>query len=159
METQVKARIEELKKLDHEIPHKMEWVREWNNTVFFNDSKSSDLESAMYALEQINGKVVWIMGSPSWEYDYEPIQEWMKTETVAVFMFGENNSYVSEELAPNARIFSSKPTLVEVLSEVKDFISEYNDYTVLFSPACTTFDLYESFRERGDHFKSLIQNW
>lgn len=159
MDTLLQQKIERLRKLDHDIPHKMEWVSEWNGTPIINDSKSSDMESSMYALEQIDGKVVWVMGSPSWEYDYEPIQEWMAQEKVAVFMFGEKNNYVESELAPHARTFDHRPTLEEVLSEVKNFISEFEGYTVLFSPASTTFDLYESFRERGAHFKSLIQNW
>lgn len=162
MSTQTKNRVNnEIKnaRFEEGIPHKLEWVREWNDNVLINDSKSSDLESTMYALEAIQGEVVWIMANPSWEYDYEPIQEWLSGSQTAVFMMGNKNRYVENEVGNFAKYFDTKPTLIDVLSEVKSYCENKKNVTILFSPACTTFDLYEDFRARGEDFKTIVKNW
>lgn len=140
------------------IPHKMEWVVEKNGTTYINDSKSSDLESTFYALEGLEKNAVWIMGVPGYAHDYEPIQEWLREENIAVFVLGSADNHLKNEIGKHAAIFMEKPTLVEVLSEVQSYVKDLEQSTVLFSPATTTFDLYDNFRERGDHFKWLLRN-
>jgi len=139
------------------IEHRMETVRHWNGVEFINDSKSTDIESTYYSLELINAPITWIVGSTELETDYSHVLKFVKYKVVNLIVFGKSN---------DTSLFDMYSCLVdcyvkkESLNEALEFVTSKtkSGSVVLFSPACSSFDLYEDFQDRGEHYRKLVNN-
>ena len=139
------------------IEHRMETVRNWNGIEFINDSKSTDIESSYYSLELIEAPITWIVGATDFETDYSHVLKFVKYKVVNLIVFGK---------ASDESICSMYGCLVDSYVK-KDSLSEAFEMAVskskkgsviLFSPACSSFDEYEDYLERGNDFRSLVNN-
>lgn len=151
----VQARQESLNLLNN-ISHRLESVRTVNGIEFINDSKSSDLESTILSLESIKKPVVWIVGSSEDERDFEAIQKLVRLKVKSIISFGEYRGLVQQSLATFSDSYAHYNSLEECFDRIESVAK--NGDAILFSPACNSFDLYNNFRERGDHFKNIVEN-
>lgn len=139
------------------IEHRMETVRNWNGIEFMNDSKSTDIESSYYSLELINSPITWIVGTTDLQTDYSHVLKFVKYKVVNLIVFGKSN---------DSSLFDMYSGLVdcyikkESLKEAFDFavLKAKTGSVVLFSPACSSFDTYNDFQERGEHFRKLVND-
>jgi UDP-N-acetylmuramoylalanine--D-glutamate ligase len=138
------------------IEHRLESVLKVRGIEFINDSKATNVNSTWYALESMNTKVVWIAGGIDKGNDYTALNELVREKVRAIVCLGRDNSKIVEAFKELA------PAIVETLSMEEAVRSAYHlakkDETVLLSPACASFDLFENYEDRGRQFKNCVRN-
>ncbi|MDR1170474.1 MAG: UDP-N-acetylmuramoyl-L-alanine--D-glutamate ligase [Prevotellaceae bacterium] len=137
------------------IEHRLEKVRKVGGIEFINDSKATNVNSVWYALESIPGKIVWIAGGTDKGNDYSSLCNFVKEKVRAIVCLGVDNGKILE------RFRNLTPVIVETRSAreavEKSFeLGEPGD-TVLLSPACASFDLFENYEDRGRQFKKAVE--
>ncbi len=134
--------------------HRLEMVAKVHGIEFINDSKASNINSTWFALEKVSGPIVWIVGGQDKNNEYEILQQLAKQKVKAIVCLGKDNSRIIKSFK------NVVPAIVET-NNAKDavtaayYLGETGD-TVLFSPACPSFDLFESFEDRGKQFKAAV---
>ncbi|MDR2286796.1 MAG: UDP-N-acetylmuramoyl-L-alanine--D-glutamate ligase [Prevotellaceae bacterium] len=137
------------------IEHRLEKVRKIRGIEFINDSKATNVNSAWYALESMQGKIVWIVGGTDKGNDYSSLYNLVKEKVKAIICLGIDNKKILENFG------HLMPVIIETCSAKeaveKSFeIGEAGD-TVLLSPACASFDLFENYEDRGRQFKKAVE--
>ncbi len=138
------------------VEHRLEPVITVAGINFINDSKATNVNSTWYALECMETKVVWIAGGIDKGNDYSELFEVVKKKVKAIVCLGKDNRKIVES-------FSDKvPTIVETASMEEAVRSSYylaaKGDTVLLSPACASFDLFNNYEDRGRQFKASVRN-
>jgi UDP-N-acetylmuramoylalanine--D-glutamate ligase len=151
----VEARKESLSAMS-DIAHRLEKVSEVNGITYINDSKSTDMESTLYSLENIKQPIVWIVGASDTEQHIELVEREVKLKVKSVVSFGNFNSDLSKKLTPITDSFTHFITLESAVKKAFELASSGD--VVLFSPANSSYELYENYRERGNHFREIINN-
>lgn len=153
----ISASLEEFKGL----PHRLELIREVNGVKYYNDSKSTNFVSTQKALEGFKDKsIILIAGGLDRGDDFMDLVPLIKQKVKALISIGENKEKLNDiaTLAdiPYRSVHSSDKylTLRNAIKETKDFLEP--DDVVLFSPASASWDLYDSFEQRGNILKEII---
>ena len=143
------------------IPHRLEYLGTLNNLSFYNDSKATNFDSSIIALKSIQEPIVLIAGGIQKKGDYLPWIEQIKLSTNGVVLFGLSAKNLKEAL-----IVSSykgeiivKQNLKEATIASQNLARKTNSKSIVLSPAGASFDQYENFEERGDHFKKLVKKY
>ena len=136
------------------LPHRVEWVRTWKGIEFFDDSKGTNVGAVVKALENFDRPVLLLMGGRDKEGSYAPLKGISRARTKGIFAFGEAAARLEKELAPVIPT-RSFPDLEKAFEAAMDRAQPGE--VVLLSPACSSFDQYESYARRGDHFKNLVR--
>ena len=137
------------------VEHRLEFVAKINGVEFINDSKATNINSTWFALESMEKPTVWIVGGVDKGNDYNELMSLVDEKVKAIICLGENNEKIIEA-------FQSKvETLVEARDAVEAVAYAYRlarkDESVLLSPACASFDLFESYEDRGNQFKQAVR--
>ena len=137
------------------VEHRLEFVAKINGVEFINDSKATNINSTWFALESMEKPTVWIVGGVDKGNDYDELITLVDEKVKAIICLGENNEKIKEA-------FQSKvETLVEARSAVEAVAYAYRlarkNESVLLSPACASFDLFESYEDRGNQFKQAVR--
>jgi len=137
------------------VEHRLEQVLKVHGIQFINDSKATNVNSTWYALESVTGRVVWIAGGIDKGNNYKELYPLIEEKVKALVCLGKDNSRLLEA-------FSGKiETIVETDNMVDAVKSAYylgkNGDTVLLSPACASFDLFENYEDRGRQFKAAVR--
>jgi UDP-N-acetylmuramoylalanine--D-glutamate ligase len=136
------------------VPHRIEPLGEAAGLVWFNDSKSTNVDSLKVALESFEEKVILIAGGQKKNSDYSVLNELIERRAKAVVVFGSGAGSLAGQwhgTVPVSIVDSLDQAVEEVLSR-----AEKSD-TVLLSPGCASFDQYADFEERGEHFRRIVQ--
>jgi len=139
-----------------DIGHRLESVAVKNGVEWINDSKATDIDSSYYSLELMEKPVIWIIGSSDMERDYSVFDKLVRYKVKRVICFGSYETQIKYTFAGITEGYAHKDTLEEAIDTAAEWSQQ--DDVVLFSPACSSFDLYDDYRQRGEHFKSLINN-
>lgn len=138
------------------VAHRQEFVAEINGVRFVNDSKGTNPEAAMKALEAYDESIVLIAGGKNKGCDFTEFMGLAKTKVKALVLVG----MAAEELA-QAAVSQGLTSLyrAEGFTEAVNKASELAESgdIVLLSPACTSWDMFKSYEERGDLFKELVR--
>ncbi|MDY0039271.1 MAG: UDP-N-acetylmuramoyl-L-alanine--D-glutamate ligase [Desulforhabdus sp.] len=135
------------------LPHRMEWVSNWRGIDFYDDSKATNVGAVLKALENFDRSVWLLLGGRDKLGSYRPLADALKTKGKEALVFGEAAARISAELAdwiPTKCFNDLQGAFDEAVT-----LARPGD-TVLLSPACSSFDQYESYAQRGDHFKRLV---
>ena len=135
------------------IEHRMEYISEINGVKFINDSKATLAESTLWALQNIDNRVILICGGRHKGVDYGIIKKAASGKIRSVIVIGEAAKIIEEALAPEF-IVEHAATLPDAVNRAYN-IAEKGD-SVLFSPMCSSFDMFKNYEERGRAFKSLV---
>ena len=138
------------------IEHRLEKVLKVHDILFINDSKATNVNSTWYALESMPKNVIWIAGGVDKGNNYDELAHLVKDKVKAIICLGLDNSKLHD--AFDGLI----PTIVDC-NNMKDAVKTAyylgNDGdTVLLSPACASFDLFENYEDRGTQFKKAVRN-
>lgn len=138
------------------VEHRLEPVITVYGINFINDSKGTNVNSTWYALECMETDVIWIAGGVDKGNDYSELFTVVKQKVKAIVCLGKDNRKIVEA-------FSDKvPTIVETTSMEEAVRSSYylakKGQTVLLSPACASFDLFNNYEDRGRQFKQAVRN-
>ncbi len=136
------------------LPHRVEWVRSWHGIDFFDDSKGTNVGAVVKAVENFERPILLLLGGRDKLGSYQPLGAALKARGKGAFVFGEAAPRLSRELESWLPVRSFRG-LDEAFEDVlKHAVS---GDVVLLSPACSSFDQYESYVQRGDHFKNLVK--
>jgi UDP-N-acetylmuramoylalanine--D-glutamate ligase len=138
------------------VEHRLEPVITVCGINFINDSKATNVNSTWYAIECMTTDLVWIVGGVDKGNDYSELFEVVKKKVKAVVCLGKDNKKIIESFK------NLVPTIVETSSMEEAVRSSYylakKGDTVLLSPCCASFDLFNNYEDRGRQFKQAIRN-
>ncbi|MCK5787105.1 MAG: UDP-N-acetylmuramoyl-L-alanine--D-glutamate ligase [Candidatus Sabulitectum sp.] len=136
------------------VAHRIEPLGMVKDLLWFNDSKSTNVDSLKVALESFNEKVILLAGGKEKNSDYSILRELIEDKVKALVLFGSGAEFLSRQWKGTVRTV--------VVSDLEDAVEQVqtlavNGDTILLSPGCASFDQYKDFEERGNHFKELVQ--
>jgi UDP-N-acetylmuramoylalanine--D-glutamate ligase len=138
------------------VEHRLEPVFKVSGINFINDSKATNVNSTWYALECMETDVIWIVGGVDKGNDYSELFPVVKEKVKAVVCLGKDNKKIIEAFKDKV------PTIVETTSMEEAVRSSYylakKGETVLLSPCCASFDLFNNYEDRGRQFKAAVRN-
>lgn len=138
------------------IEHRLEFVARIHGIDFINDSKATNVNSTWYALETADAPIIWIAGGIDKGNDYTKLTELVKQKVKALICLGVDNTKLIELFADKVEaIYETQSAEQAVLTAYT--IGKKGD-TVLLSPACASFDLFENYEDRGNKFKQSVRN-
>ena len=135
-------------------PHRLEVVAEQQGVRYINDSKATNVDAVYYALEGIEQPIVWIAGGIDKGNDYSQISALVDEKVKALICIGHENKPLHEAFGDQVKLVEagSMAEAVEMATE----LAKAGD-AVLLSPACSSFDRFSNFEERGDCFRKGSQ--
>ena len=137
------------------VEHRLEFVAKVHGITFINDSKATNVNSTWFALESMDTPTVWIVGGVDKGNDYTELIDLVKEKVKAIICLGTENNKIIETFT------GIVDTIVEAGSAMEAVSLGYRlskkDETVLLSPACASFDLFENYEDRGDQFKACVR--
>jgi len=137
------------------LSHRFEHFLTKDGIDFINDSKSTNIDSAVKAIKSIDNSIILIMGGIPKEEDFSSILKF-KNKIKAVIAYGKASQSISDSL--------SKQMNVKMIENFKDAVNMSIKYagkesTILLSPACSSFDQFKNFEERGTVFKNMVERF
>lgn len=137
------------------IEHRLEYVAKINDIEFINDSKSTNVNSAWYALESFDKPIVWIAGGVDKGNDYSMLKDLVKAKVKAIVCLGKDNKKIIKAFKDVVPIIEETSSAEEAVA-VAYRLGKKGD-VVLLSPACASFDLFENYEDRGNKFKAAVK--
>jgi UDP-N-acetylmuramoylalanine--D-glutamate ligase len=138
------------------VEHRLEPVITVCGINFINDSKATNVNSTWYALECMETQVVWIAGGIDKGNEYSELFQVVRKKVKAVVCLGKENKKIIDAFKDKV------PTIVETTSMEEAVRTSYylaaKGDTVLLSPACASFDLFNNYEDRGRQFKKAVRN-
>ncbi len=135
------------------LSHRLEFVRELKGVTYINDSKATNVGAMIKALDSVNGPVVLLAGGVDKGGDYLVAYDIIKEKVSRLILIGEASKKMQEAFTGAAKIELATSFADGVKRAARAAIT---GDTVLLSPACSSFDEFGSYAERGDTFKSLV---
>jgi len=137
------------------LEHRMELVRVINGVRFYNDSKGTNVGAVVRSLESFPSNLILIAGGKDKGGDYRILREPARGRVKALVLLGQAKEKIREALGDMVPTHVVKDLEEAVTTAFK--IASPGD-TVLFSPACSSFDMFRNFEERGEIFKKLVNH-
>ena len=122
--------------------------------VCINDSKATNVNSCWYALEAMTRPTVLILGGKDKGNDYSEILPLVKNKVTAIVAMGKDNAKIMEFFSPHVARIADTHSLEEAVEACRGFAVAGD--TVLLSPCCASFDLFNSYEDRGRRFKAAV---
>lgn len=138
------------------VEHRLEKVLKIQNVLYINDSKATNVNATFFGLDSMTSPTIWIVGGVDKGNDYSELMPLVREKVKAIVCLGVDNTKIIEAFG----------AVVDVMVEVGNMndavrmaqrLSEKGD-TVLLSPACASFDLFENYEDRGRQFKQAVRN-
>ncbi|MEG1497846.1 MAG: hypothetical protein RRX93_00250 [Bacteroidales bacterium] len=134
--------------------HRLEFVAKIRGVEYINDSMACNINSTWYALENIKKPIIWIVGGQTKDTDFKALYNLVKNKVKVIICMGIDNE-------PIKTVYSSIGlSIIETASAFSAVESSYlvaqEGDAVLLSPACPSFDLFESYEDRGVQFKNAV---
>ena len=139
------------------LEHRVEFVREKNGVKYYNDSKGTNPDAAMKAIDAMKGKIILIAGGRDKGVDYGDFIIKVKEKVRYMILIGE----AKKKIAQKARDFNYNSIIfADTLEEAVDIANSYSNVgdNVLLSPACSSFDMFKSYEDRGEKFKEKVMS-
>jgi UDP-N-acetylmuramoylalanine--D-glutamate ligase len=138
------------------VEHRLEYVATVRNVRYINDSKATNVNSCWYALQSMKTPVVLILGGTDKGNDYSEIEELVLQKATGLIFMGVDN-------APLHKFFDGKIANIVDVTSMEDAVNAaYNmaksGESVLLSPCCASFDLFQNYEDRGRQFKACVRN-
>ncbi len=137
------------------VEHRLEFVAKVNGIEFINDSKATNINSAWFALESMENPTVWIVGGVDKGNDYSELTQLVRDKVKAIVCLGEDNQKIIEAFSGIVETIVEAKTAMEAVAF--GYRLARKDETVLLSPACASFDLFENYEDRGNQFKQAVR--
>ncbi|MBC7654497.1 MAG: UDP-N-acetylmuramoyl-L-alanine--D-glutamate ligase [Oligoflexus sp.] len=137
------------------IDHRLEFVANISGITFINDSKATNVNSVWYALESLNTDVILIMGGVDKGNDYTMLKELIRQKVKAIICLGKDNKALYEAFEDDVEVMVNTYSASEAVQIAYHMAKKGS--TVLLSPACASFDLFNSYEDRGNQFKAAVK--
>lgn len=136
------------------VEHRLEHVRTVNGVRYINDSKATNINAVWYALDSFNVPLTLILGGRDKGNDYTELASQIREKVHTIIALGEAQPLIEEQLKTVVPHFKKAKTMHEAVRIGKN--GAKRGEVVLLSPACSSFDMYENYKERGDDFKKAV---
>ena len=138
------------------VEHRLEKVIKVEGVTYVNDSKATNVNAAFYALECMDEPTVWIVGGVDKGNDYTDLLPLVREKVKGIVCLGLDNNKIIETFQNVVDVIVETAGAEEAV-KVAHKIAQKGD-TVLLAPACASFDLFESYEDRGRKFKEAVRN-
>lgn len=138
------------------VEHRLEHVLKINKVQYINDSKATNVNATYYALESMDAPTVWIVGGQDKGNDYQELYQFVNEKVKAIICLGVDNEKLMKNFGNMVDIIVETQYMSEAV-KIAYKIAEAGD-SVLLSPACASFDLFENYEDRGRQFKNAVRN-
>jgi UDP-N-acetylmuramoylalanine--D-glutamate ligase len=136
------------------VEHRLEEVATHDGVLYVNDSKATNVASAIAGIEAFEGGLHVILGGSGKNADYTPLAAPIRQRARAVYLIGETAEEIGAALGGSGVPLTRCGDLEHAVAAARA-VARPGD-TVLLSPACASFDQYASYEERGAHFRALV---
>jgi UDP-N-acetylmuramoylalanine--D-glutamate ligase len=150
--------IKEVLKTFKGLEHRLELVGKLNGISFYNDSFSTNPDTAIAAIKSFSEPIVLIAGGSEKFADYQELGSEIDKSTIkTLVLIGETGPRIKKEIKnKNIKIIDQCQNLSEVMEAVKNEAASGD--VVLLSPASASFDWFKNYKDRGNQFKEQVKN-
>lgn len=137
------------------VEHRLEFIAEIRSVAFYNDSKATNVDAALKAIEAFPGPLIVILGGKDKGSPYTPLCESLRSRARLAILIGAAAEKIAADLGD-----AVPHVIAGTLDRAVDLSIERArpGDTVLLAPACSSFDQFENFEHRGRVFKELVAN-
>lgn len=148
--------VKEVLKNFNGVEHRLEFVKEYNKILFYNDSKATNPTSTIIAINSFNKPIHLILGGFERSQDFNELNDYLNN-VKCIYAVGEvSNRIESWAKENNIEVFNAK-TLEKAVLKIKEKVK--SEEVVLLSPASASWDQYDKFETRGEEFKKLVEKY
>ncbi|SHG73971.1 UDP-N-acetylmuramoylalanine--D-glutamate ligase [Flavobacterium micromati] len=137
------------------VEHRLEKVLKIQNVQYINDSKATNVNATFFALDSMNTPTVWIVGGVDKGNDYNELMSLVREKVKAIICLGVDNKKIIDVFGNVVDIMVEVDNMSDAV-QMGQRLTEKGD-TVLLSPACASFDLFENYEDRGNQFKLAVK--
>ena len=137
------------------IEHRLEHVLTIQKVKYVNDSKATNVNAVYYALDSMKSSTVWIVGGVDKGNNYEELLPLVREKVKAIICIGIDNSKIIQSFSPFVEKIIECSKMSDAVKNAYRMADPMD--TVLLSPACSSFDLYKNFEDRGTQFKNAVR--
>jgi UDP-N-acetylmuramoylalanine--D-glutamate ligase len=139
----------------HSVEHRLEFVATINAVDYYNDSKATNVDATSKAIAAFNGNIHLILGGKDKNSDYSLLNELLRSRVKAVYTIGSAAEKIESQIRGTVPVISSQ-TLDNAVANAATAAKPGD--TVLLAPACSSFDQFENYEQRGQVFKQLVRD-
>ena len=136
------------------VEHRIEFVRNFLGVDYYNDSKATNVDAALKALDAFDGNLWVILGGKDKGSDYRPLREPLHAKAKAALLIGMAADRIADDLEGAVKLVRPE-VLREAVWHARE--SAKPGDTVLLAPACASFDQFENYEHRGRAYKQIVQ--
>jgi UDP-N-acetylmuramoylalanine--D-glutamate ligase len=136
------------------LPHRVEYVATIDGVEYYDDSKGTNVGAVVMSLAGFDKDVVLILGGRDKGGDYAPLRPLLKHKARALVVMGEAKDKIVESLKGSTEI-TTVSSMKEAVETAKRLAPKGG--TVLLSPACSSFDMFKDYHDRGEQFKKCVR--
>ena len=138
------------------VEHRLEKVLKIHNVQYINDSKATNVNATFFALDSMTTPTVWIVGGVDKGNDYAELMPLVHEKVKAIICLGVDNKKIIDAFGNVVDMMVEVDNMRDAVNTARH-IAEKGD-TVLLSPACASFDLFQNYEDRGNQFKREVRN-
>lgn len=143
------------------LPHRCELAGTIDGVTYIDDSKGTNVDASVTAMKCIKGRKIIILGGQGKGEEYSKLAETVKAECDFALLIGEEAPKIQKALEDSGfKNFRRVQTMEEAVNEArksaKPGVGGRLPMVVLLSPACTSWDMYKSYKARGEHFCKIV---
>jgi UDP-N-acetylmuramoylalanine--D-glutamate ligase len=135
------------------VEHRLEFVAEIGGVRYYNDSKATNVDATLKALDAFPGRILVILGGKDKGSDYTALQKALREKAILALLIGAAAEKIEKQIAGSVAI--EHAGTLERAVEIASHAAQPGD-VVLLSPACASFDQFQNYEHRGRAFKELV---
>ena len=136
------------------VEHRLEFVAEIGGVRYYNDSKATNVDATLKALDAFPGRILIILGGKDKGSDYTPLRKPLREKAVLALLIGAAAEKIENQIAGSVAI--ERAETLEHAVELASHAAQPSD-VVLLAPACASFDQFQNYEHRGQVFKDLVK--
>jgi UDP-N-acetylmuramoylalanine--D-glutamate ligase len=137
------------------VEHRLEFVAEIAGVRYYNDSKATNVDATLKALDAFPGRILIVLGGKDKGSDYTLLQRPLREKAILALLIGAAAEKIEKQIAGSVAI--ERAGTIERAVEIASHASRPGD-VVLLAPACASFDQFQNYEHRGRVFKELVHN-
>jgi UDP-N-acetylmuramoylalanine--D-glutamate ligase len=136
------------------VEHRLEFVADVNGVRYYNDSKATNVDATLKALDAFPGRILIILGGKDKDSDYTVLQQPLREKAILALLIGAAAEKIEKQITGSVTI--ERPGTLQRAVETAARTAHPGDI-VLLAPACASFDQFENYEQRGRIFKDLVR--
>ncbi len=136
------------------VEHRLEFVAEIGGVKYYNDSKATNVDATLKALDAFSGRILIILGGKDKGSDYTVLQKPLREKAILALLIGAASDKIEKQIAGSVAM--ERAETIERAVDIASHAAQAGD-TVVLAPACASFDQFQSYEHRGRVFKDLVR--